>query len=170
MAKLYQLEIKELGPWCIVGKAIQSQIDSENPVPAFWDVCFGDGTFAKLESMKDWVLCPDYVGFMTDWQGGDGKFTYIVGMMMKHGCPLPDESFVSRTVNPSTAAVGFIQGISTQDVCMNAHALTQHAMEERGCSAEGAAWCMELYNCPRFTTPDEQGQIILDYYIPCASK
>ena len=27
---------------------------------------------------------------------------------------------------------------------------------------EGAIWCFERYGCPRFTTPDEKGNIILD--------
>ena len=26
-------------------------------------------------------------------------------------------------------------------------------------------WCFERYNCPRFTTPDEKGNVILDYGI-----
>ena len=59
MAKLIQLEIKELGEWCVAGKPISSQMGGENPVPAFWDACFADSTFSKLETMKDWVLCPD---------------------------------------------------------------------------------------------------------------
>ena len=53
---------------------------------------------------------------------------------------------------------------------MPAHELTNKAMEEKGYINDGFAWSMELYNCPRFTTPDEQGRIILDYYIPCRKK
>lgn len=26
-------------------------------------------------------------------------------------------------------------------------------------------WCLERYNCPRFTTPDESGNVVLDYGI-----
>lgn len=26
-------------------------------------------------------------------------------------------------------------------------------------------WCFERYHCPRFTTPDEKGNVILDYAI-----
>jgi hypothetical protein len=33
-----------------------------------------------------------------------------------------------------------------------------------------APWCMELYACPRFKRPDENGNVILDYYIPCKKK
>ena len=32
---------------------------------------------------------------------------------------------------------------------------------------EGACWFFERYGCPRFTTPDEKGNVILDicYYV-----
>ncbi len=170
MSKLVQMEIRELGAWSIAGKEIKVKMGPENPIPAFWDKCFTDGTFTALEALTDWVLCPDYVGFMTDYQGGDNTFVYIVGMMMKPGCPVPQEGFVSRPVEPSSAAVGWIQGESTPDVCMPAHEYTSRAMEEKGYISEGFSWCMELYNCPRFTTPNAEGQIILDYYIPCKKK
>ncbi len=170
MSKLIQLEIKELGEWCVVGKAIHPEMGGENPIPAFWDACFADGTFSALEALKDWVLCSDYVGFMTGFAGDSSKFTYIVGMMMKPGCPVPEGGFVSYPVAPSSVAVGWIQGSSTQDVCLTAHDCTVKALSEKGRTADSFTWCMELYNCPRFTTPDDQGQIILDYYIPCNKK
>jgi len=170
MSKLIQLEIKELGAWCVVGKAIQVEMGKENPIPAFWDACFADGTLGTLEAHKDWMLCPDYVGFMTEWQGGSGKFIYVVGMMMKPGFPVPEGGFVSYPIVSSSVAVGWIQGVSTQDVCMTAHEYTNKALEDKGYTSDGLLWCMELYNCPRFTTPDTHGQIVLDYYIPCKKK
>ncbi len=170
MSKLIQLEIRELGAWCVAGKEIRVEMGGENPIPAFWDACFADGTFSTLEAQKDWVLCPDYVGFMTDWQESSNTFTYVCGMMMKPGCPVPGGGFVSRPVAASSAAVGWIQGADTQDVCMQAHEYTNKALEEKGYTCEGFSWSMELYNCPRFTTPDAQGQITLDYYIPCRKK
>ena len=170
MAELIQFEVKELGPWCIAGKAIRVEMGPENPIPAFWDACFADGTFSTLETQTDWVLCPDYVGFMADWQESSHTFLYICGMMMKPGFSAPEGGFVSLPVAASSAAVGWIRGASTQDVCMPAHELTSKAMEEKGYTNQGFTWSMELYNCPRFTTPDEQGRIILDYYIPCRKK
>lgn len=35
-------------------------------------------------------------------------------------------------------------------------------------SANWGEWCFERYNCPGFTTPDEQGNVILDYGISIA--
>ena len=45
-----------------------------------------------------------------------------------------------------------------------------HALEEAGIpvarTPDGAIWCAERYVCPRFTTPDEKGCVILDLCFP----
>lgn len=166
MAKLIDLQIREQEAFVVAGKALRQQMGEENRIPALWDRCFADGAFASLEALSDWVLCPDYVGFMSDWQSGDSMFTYTVGMMMKPGCPVP-EGFTLSPVPAGLVAVGLIQGGSTQEVCASAHQMTEEALREKGYTDKDITWCMELYNCPRFTTPDDKGQIILDYCIPC---
>ena len=35
------------------------------------------------------------------------------------------------------------------------------AWQERGWTPSG--WFLERYNCPRYTVPDEKGNVILDY-------
>ena len=39
------------------------------------------------------------------------------------------------------------------------------AMKALGFKRKEDDWCFERYNCPRFTTPDEEGNVILDYGI-----
>lgn len=166
MSKLIQLEIKPLPAFRIIGKEIRVRMGGENPIPAFWSRCFADGTFSVLEAMGDSVFCGDYVGFMCDYQSADGCFTYLCGMMMKPGAGIP-EGFGSRDVADSTVAVGWIQG-PEKDNYPAAHTMTEQEMGKQGFVADGpAGWCMELYNCPRFTQPMENGDVILDYYIPC---
>lgn len=167
MAKLVSLQINGLPEVRIMGKAIYPIMDNnENPIPAFWGKCFNDGTFKKLEELKEHHIDSSYVGWMGDWDTSTGKFTYICGMLMKPGTPIP-EGFIYRDVPASTVAIGWIQGLE-EDVYSAAHELTLKAMEEEGYKIdESASWCMELYNCPRFTEPDENGEVILDYYIPC---
>lgn len=174
MGNLIKFDVKDLPELCVVGKELKINIEKhmkgQNTIPAFWDKCFADGTFAKIEELKDFVYDDAYIGFMADWANGDGYFTYICGMLMKPNCPLPNSDYIARSLSPTTAAIGWIQGTSTQDVCSTAHADTQKALEEAGYNSDHSEWCMELYNCPRFTTPDENGNIILDYYIPCDKK
>ena len=90
--------------------------------------------------------------------------------MMKPGVPVP-AGFVSRTLKPAKVAVGWVKGKKSNegDIYANAHSLTEKSMMETGMkpSRRPDSWCMEVYTCPRFTTPDENGDIIMDYYLPC---
>ena len=37
------------------------------------------------------------------------------------------------------------------------------AIQQAGWQIADEPWFFELYNCPRFTTPDQDGKVILDY-------
>ena len=170
LATLIKLQIHTLPQLIVVGKEIRYSMDAhmkgDNRMPALWDECFAAGVFAPLEAQTDMVFDDAYVGIMLDWDRGDGDFSYIVGLLMKPGCAVP-EGYAARELTPCEAAVGWIQGKDTQDVCGAAHELTMEALRSQGRSCDSMKWCMELYNCPRFTTPQDNGLIILDYYIPC---
>ena len=87
-------------------------------------------------------------------------------MLMKLGCPIPGEDFTSVEILPTKVALGWIKG-EEHDICMNAHALTEKALEDWGYMYNpDCKWSMELYKRPRFTQKDEEGKVILDYYIP----
>lgn len=170
MAKLANFQVDQLPEIRIIGKAIYPDMDmKENPIPAFWQECFRDGTFSKLEELEEYYMDSSYVGWMSDWGIEGDKFTYICGILMKSDTPVP-EGFIYRDIAASTVAIGWIQGLE-KDVYPVAHEFTEKAMEEQGYKLDQSAnWCMELYNCPRFTTPMENGEIILDYYIPVISN
>lgn len=170
MAKLVNLKINELPKIRVIGKTVRLNLEmGNNPIPVLWEQCFNDGTFSILEKLMEHHIDSSYVGWMGDWNNGDGRFTYLCGMLMKPEAPVP-EGFVYRDIPASTVAIGWIQGLEKEAYSV-AHEYTQKAMEEHGYKAdEDALWCMELYNCPRFTKPMENGDIILDYYIPCKKK
>ena len=169
MAELVHFEVKDFPETTLIGKELRYSMEllmkGDNRIPAFWDACFADGTFIRLEAQKDFVLDGSYVGAMQDWDKGDGDFSYICGMLMKSGAAVP-EGCISRVLPASRIAVGWIKGKDTPDVSSVAHALTEGRLKEEGFTNEKMAWCMEVYTCPRFTTPDADGNIILDYYIP----
>ncbi|MCL2321753.1 MAG: GyrI-like domain-containing protein [Oscillospiraceae bacterium] len=169
MGKLIKFQVADLPDVLLVGKEIrhsmEEQMKGNNPIPAFWDRCFAEDIFSVFQKQAYSIFKSDYVGVMTDWDKGDGDFSYIIGMLMKPGADVP-EGYVSHVIKATKVAIGWIQGKDVADVCMNAHELTEKALEDKGHSCEKMTWSMELYNCPRFTSPDENGQIILDYYIP----
>lgn len=169
MGKIIKCEIKELPKLFVVGKELlinMQEHKTNNRMGGFWQDCFADGTLSTLEEQADFVFEDAYVGFMADWDKVDGNFVYVVGMLLKEGFILP-EGFVARELPSQSVAIGWIQGKDTADVCAPAHELTEKALTEQGYTSQGMAWCMEYYGCPRFTTPNENGEIILDYYIPC---
>jgi len=169
MGTLIRFETSEMPAVRVIGKQIRYSMDAlmngDNRLPALWDQCFADGIFEPLEAAAEHVHDPSYVGVMLDWDKGDGDFTYVCGMLMKPEAETPD-GYVSYPIDATSVAIGYIQGGGVQDVCGTAHADTEKALRENGHTNANMRWCMELYNCPRFTTPDENGQIILDYYIP----
>ena len=169
MAELAKCEIVDFGATRVIGRPVVAGMDmQQNPIPAFWEQCFADGTFPALEAL-DGAVSPDYVGLMCRWGGGDNNFTCIVGMLMKPGTPVP-EGFDHEDLPVGQVAIGWVRG-TEQEIYQASHPLTQADMERQGyVMDEAAGWCMELYNCPRFTEKDAEGLQILDYYIPCVKK
>ena len=48
--------------------------------------------------------------------------------------------------------------IETHDMCLE-------ELKARHLIRKENDWCFERYNCPRFTTPDANGNVILDYAV-----
>jgi predicted transcriptional regulator YdeE len=169
MGELIKFEVKRLPSLKLVGKELRYNMEVHmkggNRIPSFWDNCFADETFSLLEKQADSIYDDSYVGVMLDWYKGDGDFSYIVGMLMKDGVTVPD-GYVCRDIEGTDVAIGWIKGKNSADVCSTAHSQTEQALKKNGYKCHNMKWFMELYNCPRFTTPDANGDIILDYYIP----
>jgi hypothetical protein len=47
---------------------------------------------------------------------------------------------------------------------MNAHNLCMTKIFEKEWKPANS-WCFERYNCPRYTTPEENGKVTLDYCV-----
>ncbi len=163
-------EVKEIPLLKVIGKSVRPHFPDiqgpNNPLPVFWDQCFADGTMGVLDGMVEQQWDPGYVGWMGEWDDTSQTFLYMVGMLMHPDAPVP-AGFVDRVVEPCQAFVAWVHGPESS-VYMATHPLTEQAMKEQGYSYDNAAgWSMELYNCPRFTEPDANGEIIIDYYLPC---
>ncbi|MDR1670058.1 MAG: hypothetical protein LBR76_08875 [Oscillospiraceae bacterium] len=95
----------------------------------------------------------------------NGVLEYWIGMFFPEGAPVP-ESFESVDIPASAAAVCWVYGGSAAEVSgLEAHSLCLAEIAKRGYARKEDDWCFEMYNCPRFTDPDEKGNIILDYAI-----
>ncbi len=166
MPELVHFSIEKMPAMKVVGREMRHKMGAkENPIPAFWKQCFEDKTFETIEALGAPALDGSYVGYMTEYSKEDGMFTYICGIFMKPDCPVP-EGFVSRDVTAADVAVGWVQGPEFA-IYPVAHTLTQEGLERAKRKPDATAdWCAEVYNCPRFTTKQGNGDVILDYYIP----
>jgi len=175
---LVNLEIIDQPELLVVGKSVRfrpAQLEEgRNPIHELWGRCFGDGTFAMLEAMTDHVYKPArvghaYVGLNAARDPATGEVEHTAGMLMNPGTPVPD-GFVARPLAPAKVAVGWVKGKPGAEGAIYAamHRLVADALAEKGFGPDAAAgWTMELYNCPRWTTPDVGGCIVVDYCIPC---
>lgn len=131
---------------------------------ANWAEWWANDWFSQLETQP----C---IPFNTDAYIGavhivDGRPERWIGMFFPVDAEVPD-GFAYVDIGPMDYAVCYLyekEG-SADFYAMDTHNLCLEALRERGLKRKEDDWCFERYNCPRFTTPDEQGNVILDYGI-----
>lgn len=90
-------------------------------------------------------------------------------MLFKEGVTVP-EGFVIRELGAEKVGHAWIKGKDIPDVSSNVHVLTEQAINDIGLCPNYMKWSMEVYNNTRINTHDENGDIILDYYMPLAQS
>jgi len=95
-----------------------------------------------------------YIGLMRE---NNGEFEYWIGIFMPENTPVPD-GFQYLDFPKGTLGVCWLYSKENEVYCQEERCWKE--LEKVGYTP--ADWCMERYCCPRFTTPDEKGKIILD--------
>lgn len=142
----------------LVGKRYTDEDrDSYGSFGEKWGLWHSSGWFAQLENSGK-SLDDSYVGAMRITEAG---FEYWIGMLMTQ-VQIPD-GFAAVEIPGGALAVCYLYGKdgSADLFGMEAHEACVAAWREKGWSPNG--WFLERYNCPRYTTPDEKGNVILDY-------
>ena len=169
MNNLAKFEIIKLPKIFIVGKEIRYSDEAlnngDNRLPGFWDKCYKESIFAPLESQPEHIFESSHAGVFLDWYLGDGDFSYIVGMLMKEGAIIP-EGYIVRELEETDAALCWIKCKSVIVTRAVSFESTAKAVKEIGRDFVNMKWCADLYHPTRSTMPDENGDVILDCYIP----
>ncbi|HWT74260.1 MAG TPA: hypothetical protein VN258_06005 [Mobilitalea sp.] len=132
-----------------------------------WGEWFENNRFEKLEALqkddlnKTYEDAGAYLGFMR-WKEGE-PFQYWIGMFLPAGTTVP-EGYDYVDMPEAKLGVCWLHGPEGELYCKEdkcAERISQEGYEilEDG---QGAWYFFERYACPRFTTPDENGQVILD--------
>lgn len=169
MDELVRFEIIKLPQIYIVGKELRysdkALNEGDNRLPCFWDKCYKENIFAPLEMQSEYIFDSSPVGVFLDWYLGDGDFSHVVGLMMKEGVAVPPGYF-SRELEEAEVALCWVKCKSLSDTRTVSFESAAKAIEECGRSFANMKWCIDLYHHTRSTTPDENGNVILDCYIP----
>lgn len=94
----------------------------------------------------------------------DGMLEYWIGMFFAPGTEVP-EGYEFVDMDAINYAVFWIYGNENEVATFDAHNLCLCELSKHGMVRREDDWCFERYNCPRYTTPDAAGNVILDYGI-----
>lgn len=132
-----------------------------------WCEWFRNDRFSEIESQTDQNLKDlyedgdAYIGLMRVKEGE--PFQYWIGIFMPANTPVP-EGYSFIDFPPSYWGVSWVYGPDGEVYCKEQ--LCAEKLQETGMeiahAPDGACWFFERYTCPRFTVPDEKGNIILD--------
>ena len=133
-----------------------------------WSEWWENGWFSVLEANSVLAFNGDaYIGAV---HIVDGMPEYWIGMLFPISTEAPD-GFDYVDIEPLDYAVCYLYDSeqSNEFYTMETHDRCLNELKTRGLKRKEDDWCFERYNCPRFTTPDEKGNIILDYAIAIES-
>ena len=129
-----------------------------------WGEWWENDWFAILEAMQELPVNDN--GYIGAVHIVDGMPEHWIGMFFPAGTRVP-EGFAYVDMAPLQYAVCYLYGSdkSGEFYTMETHNMCLEELKSRGFARKEDDWCFERYNCPRFTTPDENGNVILDYGI-----
>lgn len=129
-----------------------------------WGEWWEHGWFSVLENLSGLSINDD--GYIGAVHIVDGMPEYWIGMFFPVEAEVP-EGFAYVDIEPLDYAVCYLYGNEHNGelYSMDTHNMCLEELKAQGLKRKKDDWCFERYNCPRFTTPDEQGNVILDYAI-----
>lgn len=159
ITKVYTQKLPE---FCFIGKLYHDEDRVDGLYAAKWEEAFADGLFERIEAGIQQPLCEDgdaYIGLCHD---GANPF-YGIGMFAVRGTPIP-EGCTCIDLPAAEFGICWLSGKEYElygNEELAAKALVQAGHIPVSC-ADGNFYCFERYACPRFTTPDENGNVVLD--------
>lgn len=134
-----------------------------------WDEWWQNGWFDVIEKAMGgsnkivslWENGGAYVG-LERWAEGE-PFAYYIGMFTPKYTPVP-EGFTAIDFEGISLGTCWIYGKENEvhDTSACKKKLAENGMELWQ-DENGAVWSFENCLCPRYTTPDDKGNVILDY-------
>jgi predicted transcriptional regulator YdeE len=137
-----------------------------------WAQMARDGSLEALYALNP---SRDTAGWMGDFTPGAPQYTYLAGVLVPPGTPVP-AGFEARDLDACEMAVASIQPVEGDeggDLMANASGNTQAAATARGYDYDPShgLFEMEVYTWARFREPAMRGEKpVLDFCSPCKKK
>lgn len=148
----------------LIGKRYMDEDrDANGGFGAKWGEWFEKGYFKTLEELGSLPENGDaYLGCMRCVD----EFEYWIGMFFPEETPVPD-GYMYVDIPSGDVGTCWIYGREDNGEIygQEPHEMCISKIKEAGWQIAKDTWFFERYNCPRFTTPDEKGKVILDYCI-----
>lgn len=158
MAQIIRTYREELPQCCLIGKRYtEADAHPEVQFGPLWGQWFAQGWFAELEKLPS-ALEDAYIAAMRQTDTGS---EYWIGMFFPSDTK-PPQGFSRLPLGPAPMGTAWIQGSEEGRDLYAAKGDAFKALQDAGLTPAGT-WCFERYACPRFTTPDENGNVILDF-------
>jgi predicted transcriptional regulator YdeE len=164
--KVYKQEVPAMR---FIGKKYSDEDRVDGGFGAKWGEWFANNWFGQIEQLKNESNChlvyedsDAYIGLMRHKEGE--PFQYWIGIFMPTDTQAP-EGFEAVDFPASQLGVSWVYGKEPEVYCKEGDCAKKLNEEGIMISADGKnepILFMERYCCPRFTTPDEKGNIILD--------
>lgn len=145
---------------CLAARLIGKKYEGSPNWGEWWE----NDWFAVLETNESLSFNGDaYIGAV---HIVDGAPEFWIGMLFPAGTVVP-HGFEYADIEPLEYAVCYLYGKQGggEFYGMDTHNMCLEELKARGLKRKEDDWCLEICNCPRFTTPDENGNVILDYAI-----
>ena len=162
MAEITKVYKQNVGAMRFIGKRYGENDRIDGSFGALWGDWFTNGWFGEIEKQIDGHIREiyedgdAYIGLMRETM--KDTFEYWIGIFMPPETIVPDGyDFIDFPAGD--LGVCWIYGKENEVYMMEGQC--GELLEKEGYDVN-TNFCFERYACPRFTTPDEHGNIILD--------
>lgn len=132
---------------------------------ADWGEFWANGWFEILEKTPGLLPVNDN-GYSEAIRMAHNQPEHWLGMFFEEGAAVP-KGFESVDIPPMEYAVCYLYGNPANGELFDhvAHEQCLSALKKQGLRQKENGWLFQRCNCPRFTNPDDQGKVVLDYGI-----
>jgi hypothetical protein len=167
-AELIKVYKEQLPALRLIGKRYFDEDRINGSFANKWEEWFRNGWFEELENHGPLEGTEDtYLGAMRMVANAEGhNFEYWICMFFPENSEVP-EGYDFADIPQGNIAVGWIYGNEMNGEIYGDEPLKLclSKFKEEGWQLHDDPWYFERYSCPRFTTPDEKGNVILDYCV-----